>query len=155
MPVNCRNTRAIAEECAQVIGRLVPIRDEAPAGSPPEKVTVDTADAQWKTADDQVRKWSAAGLKPRQIAVLTAGKPEAGCVHGRAKIGNLPITTELDAWRKDQGVLITSSRKFQVLEADAIVLTDVPPNYGPGYGKEHHYVACSRAKHLLTVVTSG
>ena len=37
------------------------------------------------------------------------------------------------------------------LEADAMVLVDVPA-LDAGFRKEHLYVACSRARHLLTVI---
>ena len=76
------------------------------------------------------------------------------CV-GDTLLGGHLVTEDLETWRAGQAVLLTTAGKFKGLEADALILADVPvpdPNAGPaGFRPEHLYVACSRAKHLLTV----
>ena len=63
----------------------------------------------------------------------------------------MPVTKDFDAWRKGKGVLITSWARFKGLEADAIVILEMP---APDSDQEraNRYVARSRAKHLLTVI---
>jgi DNA helicase IV len=54
-------------------------------------------------------------------------------------------------WKEGKAVLKTTLGKFKGLEADAVVLVNVP-KIDANFRKEHLYVAYSRAKHLLTVV---
>lgn len=69
-----------------------------------------------------------------------------------AKIGNTPVVTNFDDWRAGKGVLRCNWRRFKGLEADAIVLTQSDRFLPP---ESDRYVATSRAKHLLTVVSIG
>ena len=151
LPTNCRNTEAISKQCGRVIDKVIPVRANTPMGRAPVKLTAATADVQRATVDKQVREWTQAGIKPGQIAVVTARRAEDGCAYGCDRIGNVPATTDLDLWRAGKAVLVSTVGKFKGLETDALVLTDVPA-IGQGFRKEHLYVACSRARHLLTVV---
>ncbi len=50
-------------------------------------------------------------------------------------------------------VLLATHRRFKGLEADALVLAGIPePGSSKYYSKADHYVASSRAKHVLAVV---
>jgi hypothetical protein len=134
-----------------VIDKVIPVRADTPMGRDPVKLTAATAEAQWAAVDKQVREWTQAGIKPGQIAVVTARRTEEGCAYGRDRIGNVSATADLDLWRAGRAVLVSTVGKFKGLETDALVLTDVPA-IGQGFRKEHLYVGCSRARHLLTVV---
>jgi hypothetical protein len=152
LPVNCRNTEAIANKCGQVLGENIRTRPGAPKGREPVRIVAETSAAQASAVEKQVKEWLNAGLKPSQIAVVTARSVENGCLHRKDRLAGALLTDDLARWRKGEGVLISTVGKFKGLEADAIVLTDVP-EYSPYFRKEHLYVACSRAKHLLTVIT--
>jgi UvrD-like helicase C-terminal domain len=91
---------------------------------------------------------NAGGLKPYQVAVLAPGNTERDWP---ADFQTVPLTKDFDAWRKGKGVLIASWARFKGLEADAIVIVEMlaPDN---DQERTNHYVARSRAKHLLTVI---
>jgi len=151
LATNCRNTAAISDHCGKVLGKAIKVMAGTPKGSEPVFISAPTVDEQRKALDKQVREWSAAGLKPSQIAVVAAKTLEASCCAGMDKIGGLQVTEKLDEWRNGKGVLRVTLGKFKGLEADAMVLVDVP-GLDANFRKEHLYVACSRARHLLTVL---
>jgi hypothetical protein len=151
LPVNCRNTERISKQCGEVIGKVIPVRPGSPEGREPVIQKVGIGAAQTQAAEKQVKAWLHDGLKPNQIVVVTAKRPEGGCLHGKANLAGVPLTEDLGQWRTGKAILVTTVGKFKGLEADAMVLTDVPP-VGLNFRKEHLYVAYSRAKHLLTVL---
>ncbi len=151
LPVNCRNTERISKQCGEVIGKVIPVRPGSPEGREPLIQKVGSGAAQAQAAEKQVKTWLHDGLKPNQIAVVTAKRPEAGCLHGKANLAGVLLTEDLEQWRAGKAILVSTVGRFKGLEVDAMVLTDVPP-VGPNFRKEHLYVAYSRAKHLLTVV---
>ena len=97
------------------------------------------------------------GLRPDQIAIVTRGKVENSSVSNLRSAGGVPVVDDLGRWKGRAGVLITSLYRFKGLEADALILVDVDrpdPDAAPsGFRPEHFYVGCSRAKHLLCIVS--
>lgn len=152
LPTNCRNTQSISGKCGKVIGKNIPVMKGAPEGRPPVIIAAATLEAQKKAMEKQLKDWLHAGMKPEQIAVVAARTMEACCAAGLQKIGGISITESLDEWRAGKAILRTTLGKFKGLEADAIILADVP-EIGMHFRKEHLYVACSRAKHLLTIIS--
>lgn len=149
---NCRNTEAISNQCGEVIGKKIKVMAGTPAGEKLTFVQAQTVGDQSKAMEKQIKEWSAGGLKPNQIAIVSARSMEASCCANIDKIGAVPVTDRLDVWREGTAVLKATLGKFKGLEADAIVLVDVP-EIDANFRKEHLYVACSRAKFLLTVLT--
>ncbi len=98
----------------------------APTGDRPEMLKArDTEDA-FKQAGKKVRSWcmsGAGGLKQSQVAVLAPGDTMRVWPKD---FQTITATRSFDAWRDDEGVLITSWSKFKGLEADAIVIIDSP-----------------------------
>lgn len=119
---------------------------------PPVIIAAPSPAEQKKAVEKQVKEWSQAGLKPNQIAVLAARTLEASCAAGVDRIGGVLVTNSLNDWRAGKAILRTTLGKFKGLEADAMVLIDVP-EIGANFRKKHLYVACSRARHLLTVIS--
>jgi hypothetical protein len=151
LPVNCRNTVRIAEHCAGLVNQLNKVRDGAPMGDSPEFDRATNIRDAFQQAGKRVREWcmpNAGGLKPYQVAVLAPGNTERDWP---ADFQTVPLTKDFDAWRKGKGVLIASWARFKGLEADAIVIVEMlaPDN---DQERTNHYVARSRAKHLLTVI---
>ena len=69
--------------------------------------------------------------------------------NGIPRVAGIPITTDLNEWKRDAGILFSTFAAFKGLEADAIVLLvsrASPPS------PNDFYVASSRAKHLLTII---
>lgn len=151
LPTNCRNTVAISKHCGDILEKEIPVLYGAPEGRIPVIFTEADASKQAALAEKQVREWLHSGLKKHQIAIVTARSAEAGCLHGRSTLAGVALTTDLEEWRTGKAILLSTVGKFKGLEADAMVLTDVP-DFSPYFRKEHLYVACSRARHLLTIM---
>ena len=72
------------------------------------------------------------------------------------QIGTIPIIEDLSDWQSDKGILFSTIRSFKGLEADAIVIVDVPqPDSVPHFSVADFYVATSRAKHLLVILLNS
>lgn len=150
---NCRNTRRISQRCRAIIGEDFDLLDTLPEGDEVRELTAAAARDVVQLTRRQVLDWTGPGgrLRPRQIAILTAGKPGA---EWPTHIGPWPLANDFDRWRRDECLLLSPHRRFKGLEADALVLAGVPePGSSPYFTTADHYVACSRAKHLLTVIT--
>lgn len=148
---NCRNTVRIGEHCAALVGYENRHRDGAPVGDAPEIVRVRTLAEALKEAGRRVRLLcmsNQGGLRMSQVAVLAPGFTEKSWP---AHFDTIPLTKSFDQWRRNECVLIASWSRFKGLEADAIVIIDVPAK-DPCHVEANKYVARSRAKHLLTVI---
>jgi hypothetical protein len=153
LPCNCRNTREIAETCGRVLGKPIRVWAEAPAGQA-TRVRVHEGPLQRRQAvDRQVREWLKGGLRPEQIAILSPWRQVNSSLDGVDRVAGQPLVADLAAWRGGRGILFATVRGFKGLEADALVIVDVPAP-GAKLTASDSYVACSRAKHLLCLVAS-
>lgn len=67
---------------------------------------------------------------------------------------DLTFTENLDPRRAGRGVLLSTCR-YKGLEADAQILAGIPnPDTKKYFSNADYYVAASRGKHLLTVITT-
>jgi hypothetical protein len=158
LPVNCRNTEQIARQCGRIIGKEIAVNKGTPAGTPPRQIEAPSRDRQKSEVEKQIQEWMhpTTGLKANQIAIVTRGKVEKSSLAGLDCISGHALTHRLREWRNSEGILITNLHRFKGLEADALILVDFvrpgSPQTFPGFSPEHFYVACSRAKHLLTIL---
>lgn len=152
LPRNCRNTLRIAEHCAKLVDVHNEVRDGAPMGDEPEFLKARTTAEAFEIAGKKVREWcmpNAGGLKPSQVAVLA---PSGTDKYWPESFKTVHRTKDFDGWRADKGVLIASWARFKGLEADAIVIIEASADESPRESA-NRYVARSRAKHILVVVT--
>jgi len=103
------------------------------------------------------RHWNSAGrLAPSQIAILCPWRKDKSSLASHARIAGIPLVQDLNAWRQERGVLFSTTKSFKGMEADAIVLVDIPDIVSANYFDPlDMYVACSRAKHRLTVINTS
>jgi hypothetical protein len=159
LPVNCRNTERIASRCGKILGKRIPVNPGAPEGKTPKLVEAQNSEQQIKEVEHQIKEWMnpSTGLKSSQVAVVTRGKVQNSSLAGVRSLAGQPVTESLSEWRNGAGILLTSLYRFKGLETDALILSDVvqpDPDAAPsGFRPQHFYVACSRAKHLLTIVS--
>lgn len=154
LPTNCRNTRRIAATCSRIRGVEIAVRPEAPEGVETKIEVAVPGDRQRVACEGQIREWLNAGrLKPSQIAILSPRRQGSSSMAGIKNIGGCPIVDSLSAWRDGKGILYSTVRAFKGLEADALVVIDID-KFSPVLTQADLYVACSRAKHLLTVLTT-
>ena len=141
----------IAEHCAALVGYENRYRDGAPVGDAPETVRVRTLAEAFKEAGRRVRLLcmpNQGGLKMSQVAVLAPANRERSWPWN---FETIPLTKSLEQWRRGESVLIVSWGRFKGLEADAVVIIELPPKDDP-HLDANRYVARSRAKHLLTII---
>ena len=159
LPVNCRNTERIASRCGEILGKSIPVNRGTPEGRTPKLVEASNSGLQIKEVEKQLKEWMtpSTGLKCNQVAVVTRGKVPNSSLAGVKSLAGHSVTENLSEWRRGAGILLTSLYRFKGLEADALILADVvrpDPGAAPGgFRPQHFYVACSRAKHLLTIVS--
>jgi hypothetical protein len=149
---NCRNTRRISQWCGKIVHEEFLPFDLTPEGDKVRELSEASQKDVLKAVHDQVLEWTQRGgrLKPSQIAILTPQDPPD---EWRGEIGTIPLSDSFDRWRCNECVLLSSHRRFKGLEADALILADVPvPDSKQYFSTADYYVACSRAKHHLTVV---
>jgi hypothetical protein len=158
---NCRNTKRITSYCGNVINRQV-----TPFSSSPEGVNPVILDAQPSPAEraERVRKLvidlMAQEISPSRIAILSPwkkGSPNS-TLHYISRIHNKPLQGDEDAiskWQTNQVVWASTIKAFKGMEADFIVVTDVPEIDTQLFNLADLYVAASRAKHHLYFVPTS
>jgi hypothetical protein len=154
LSTNCRNTRAIAKTCGDVIGRTIATRPDAPQGQTVRYLDAQGGDDQKAAVAKILDEWiRIGGLAPSKVAVLCPFRRERSSLAGVSAIAKIPLTDDLEEWRRGDAVLVVTIRAFKGLEADAIVVMDVPVEPDPErFSPADWYVAYSRAKHLLTII---
>jgi hypothetical protein len=157
LPVNCRNTKSIASLCSEILDKQIPTKVDAPVGDEPVIVRLDNRFEIQKRVERYVDEWVNKGkLKPNQVAILSPFKQSNSSLATLSKARGVEITGDIERWQKGEGVLFSTVKGFKGLEADAIVLIDIPYNReSPIFQRSDYYVACSRAKHLLVVITNN
>ena len=155
LPTNCRNTRRIAAMCGRIRGFEIGVRKDAPDGVEPTVEVAAEGEGQRLSCERQVRHWLGPGrLRPSQVAILSPKRLANSSLAGVKVLGGHPVVETLSEWRDGKGVLFSTVRAFKGLEADALVLIDVA-GVSPVFTQPDFYVACSRAKHLLAVLTTA
>ncbi|EMJ7188121.1 NERD domain-containing protein [Vibrio vulnificus] len=156
LPVNCRNTKSIASLCSEILDKQIPTKVDAPVGDEPVIVRLDNRFEIQKRVERYVDEWVNKGkLKPNQVAILSPFKQSNSSLATLSKARGVEITDDIERWQQGEGVLFSTVKGFKGLEADAIMLIDIPYNReSPIFQRADYYVACSRAKHMLVVISA-
>lgn len=152
---NCRNTQSISRFCRAIIGNDQRLMGSAPEGELPVLLLAHSVQDQFSSIQqilDQLLK--SEGLQSSQIAVLVAGGITDSCgFKGINKCGKHQLSSTIQDWKNKKGVLLASSKKFKGLEADVVILTDMPEPGSKGFFSESDlYVSASRGKHRLYLI---
>ncbi|MBW8835368.1 MAG: AAA family ATPase, partial [Burkholderia sp.] len=151
--INCRNTKCIARMSAN----LVPLEALSPAGAP---LGVDVrmlranlqAQQAGLVAAELRRLLDVEKLSPQQIVLIGPAAKDRGSLKGLDDINGTPIVTSAADWRSGKGILCSTARAFKGLEADVVIVYDLAA-LSPGFTPADLYVACSRARHVLVIVS--
>lgn len=153
LPTNCRNTQQIAAHCGTILGITLDVLEDAPKGNQPKVSDLHGSNDVIHQTRRTIQEWclrDRGGLQPSQVAILV---PQDNPALWPATFGNIPMVRDFDQWRANKGILLATHRRFKGLESDALVLAGVPePDTKNYYTRADHYVACSRAKHLLEII---
>ena len=155
LPTNCRNTQAIASTCGNIIDRTIETRKGTPLGSKTEVILINDDQETIRYLNDWVKSWiKQEGIRLSQVAILSPFTKNKSSLSSRGHFSGISLTEDLNDWRDSKGILFSTIRSFKGLEADIVVLVDViePDSIGT-FLRSDLYVGCSRAKHVLKILT--
>ncbi len=148
---NCRNTRAIARSCGQVIGFPIRSPRHCPDGVEPElRGFADDSELR-QSCTALLRELS---LPASRIALLSPYKPANSRLRTEP-LGRYALLEDVEAWMAGKGVWFSSIRAFKGLEAEVMILVDVGDFREGKFERQDLFVACSRARHRLFVYTNS
>ena len=155
LSINCRNTRQIAMTCAAIRNADIEIHITAPEGKKVRTHVCHDTEQQFRKCESVLKELRKGGLKPEQIVIQSpfrkSGQSSSFKSHG--KIAGFPIVTDTRKWRLGEGVLFTTIRAFKGLEADAVIMVDLPEFEETNiFTPNDFYVGASRAKHVLEII---
>lgn len=151
--INCRNTKKIARLSAN----LVPLETFSPAGAPAGvdvRMLRASAPAQQAglAANELRRMLEMEKLTPHQIVLIGPASKDRGSLSRLNEVDGTRIVTSAADWRAGKGILCTTARSFKGLESDVVIVYDLAA-LGTSFTAADLYVACSRARHVLVLVT--
>ncbi|MFB6264350.1 MAG: NERD domain-containing protein [Bradymonadaceae bacterium] len=149
---NLRNTEAIARFVDRFGDTEMEVPRRAPAGEEPVVRTQSgprSALGQIEAIVANLCKDEA--VSARQIAVVTPHSRPNSSLAGADEVAGIPLTD--DPSERDGAVLHGSIGALKGLESDVVILADVDPD-DPRCSENALYVACSRARHRLYVLTT-
>lgn len=146
---NCRNTQQIARSCQLLQESKRDWQTHGPEGRPPQIEVAADPQAALKLIQRHLREL-VGNLTPGAVAVLSPySRSKSVCVEMDT------VTTDLASWRRGEAPLFSTIRSFKGLEASAILLVDVPEFDEKAATKTDVYVALTRAKSELRIITSN
>lgn len=147
---NCRNTKSIAATAYRPIGIEEVKTRNSIVGLKPNFHITRTHEKMIDSIAEIIDKYIESGISKNDIVILTIKTEETSVLSDMNKIGGHKIKCSLD----DKGILFTTSRKFKGLEAAVVIVVDVDDIT---FSNEDYckvlYVATSRAKHFLDIVS--
>jgi hypothetical protein len=156
--INCRNTRSIASYCGNVIQQSIPSDERLPAGIAPVIHQPVANESQRVARVKQIVEGLLRdGHRPSQIALLSPWSGEGSTGSRVGVVQGVPVAggpADLARWANDACVWSGTVKAFKGMEADCVIVTDVPGTYSKGFTESDLYVAASRAKTRLEFVPS-
>ncbi len=151
---NCRNTKAIVTTCSEIIGVPIQTRSGSPEGIPTEEIRLNSVNGVVKQIEKWLHQWITQDrIRPSQIAILSPFIRSKSSLIDENKLAKTSITESLESWKQGEGILFSTIRSFKGMEADLIILIDLPvPDTNAAFTTSDYYVASSRAKHLLKII---
>jgi len=153
---NCRNTRSIAGKCSSLRKVDIETHWAAPEGRPVTVRHCADRESQRKVAARILKDYRKGGLLPNQIAILSPYRHdnEHYSFFGLDTLDQFTLIDTAAKWQAGKGVLYSTIKGFKGLEADAVILVDVPDPATDSYFTNNDlYVGASRAKHFLSILT--
>ena len=151
---NCRNTRRVVAYASAIAHVPSEPSESAPLGRPPRLMSGASSAATAGIVQAEVRRLiDDHRLRPDQIALIGPAAWRNGSLSKWNGVAGTPIVESATEWRKGAGLLCTTARNFKGLEADVAILYDLH-GIGPGFTESDLYVALTRARSHIILVTS-
>ena len=113
LPENCRNTKAIAEHCASILGCEIKTGAMTPQGVDVTTTHIEDETKRLVEIQKNIGDWvKTQNLHPSQIAILSPYQKKKTCLHGMDQIAKVNITESIDDWHDNKGILFSTIRAF-------------------------------------------
>ncbi|MBT9585163.1 NERD domain-containing protein/DEAD/DEAH box helicase [bacterium] len=146
---NCRNTQKIARSCQRLQSDKSDLQSQAPEGRAPQVAMATDPLEALRLVKAHLAEL-VGSLTPQSVAVLSPySRTKSVCAEMES------LTVDLVAWRRGEAPLFSTIRGFKGLEASAVLLVDVPEFDEKAAAKTDVYVALTRAKNELRIITSN
>lgn len=152
---NCRNTRWIARSSAHLASVETRTLDRLPLGLEPDVTVLSQPTAMKGVVQTSVRRLlKEQHLKPSQMVLIGTAPRSRGSLSDLQEIDGIPVTDSVKRWKDGGHLLVTTSRKFKGLEADAVILYDLR-EFDSWFRKSDLYVACTRGRGFLHCIAAS
>lgn len=153
--INCRNTSSIGRSAAALADIAFVELPGAPEGEPPRALRSRTEEEARGLLLREVQALMARHtLKAEQVAIIGPTTLERSGLLSAASRQDLRLTSDLAAWRRGGGILVTTARAFKGLEADVIFIYGLS-GFSGLFSRTDLYVAWTRARHRLFLHCHG
>ena len=155
LSINCRNTRQIAKTCSAIRKMDIETHKMAPEGKKVTTHLCPDAERQYRKSESILKELRKNGLGPTQIVIQSPFRKSGPTSSFKSfkKIGGFSIVTDTRRWKSGEGVLFTTIRAFKGLEADVVIMVDLPEFEKTNvFTRNDFYVGASRAKHVLEIL---
>lgn len=155
---NCRNTKRVASYCGKVIQKEMVTFDAAPLGVVPQLCEpAANVDARAALAKKLIQQWIEEGFRASRIAILSPWRRGNGAsvLTYLTSVAAVPVEDDPDKigdWLENRSLWGSTIKSFKGVEADCILLADIPTVETVGFSRSDMYVAASRAKQRLAFV---
>lgn len=149
---NCRNTVRINQTCNHATGKLVPSMPGLPEGVDPVIENVDSPRAAAARAWQLAADWYTGAGK---VAILSRRTLEGSSMALAPSARGLRLVTKVEEWSTEGAVLFSTVRGFKGLEADAVIVVDVDVPPTSAIDVDDLYVACTRPRTRLALLTKS
>jgi hypothetical protein len=154
LDVNCRNTRRIARYSGNVIQATIKSREGAPDGVAPAILEPQaTAAERASTCLATLKQLINDGYRASDIAVISPWRRDnsnsalgllAGKTAHNASFEDRP--EHISRWLQGEVIWMSTIKSFKGLEAECLIITDLPGEFLAGFSANDLYVAASRGK---------
>ena len=149
---NCRNTRAIARSSSKMANLQTDVMERSPIGLKPQISRAPNVNAgKGILLQSVIELMGKHHVLPEDLVLLGSSNYENGSLATLKQIDNIPLTDSAVRWRQGGEILVTTSRSFKGLEADAVIVYDIG-EIGGGFNLTDLYVACTRARAYLHLI---
>ncbi|HAW31765.1 MAG TPA: hypothetical protein DCY03_27265 [Planctomycetaceae bacterium] len=159
LTANCRNPQKIKSYCGNVLGVDLQSMLGMPVGVEPRILTpIPNTEGRCVKCLSQIKSWLDEGFKTSRIAILSPynSRNEKGTLY---KLKNKSLhnkrfednSDQIKNWLNGDMFWMSSIKAFKGLEADCILLTDVPSD-DIYFSENDFYVGISRAKHQALII---
>lgn len=155
LKTNCRNTRSITAGCSNAIGEAIRSSSFAPQGEEPTVILTDAPEQVRELCKEALNRYlGREAMSASRVAILSTKSRKKSCL-GEGNLGRYALTDDLVEWESGKAVWFSTVKAFKGLEADVLILIEAGDFHPTFFSRQDLYVAASRAKHRLMVVTSS